>query len=167
MLGDRSDMIPVTQPAEFGHCQHALIDPAGARRLFGFVHLVHVALEAPVSVWRFGWRLRRRPQWFLASLGRPPRGLGHPPRSIVFFSASILCAQIAASSLEPSSRTSAISRSRNCADASAIEHGLGFARSRSHRAGHAEEDLVLRAIQLTIAVPLRCFGAWRPVRRCR
>ena len=46
----------------------------------------------------------------------------------VFFSASILCAQVAASSLEPSSRTSGISRSRNCADAAVPRIGLACAR---------------------------------------
>ena len=36
VLGDRSNMIPVTQAARFGHRQHALVDRVGAFSLVRF-----------------------------------------------------------------------------------------------------------------------------------
>ena len=70
MLGDRSDVIPVTHPAWFRHRQRALIDRARAPLGFSVLLLVHLLeTRAFVPLWTI-LRHLRRPQGRPASLGK-------------------------------------------------------------------------------------------------
>ena len=159
LLGNRFDVVPVTNAARLRQGQHALIDHLGlapaslmrpdrdaavqpaAQIRSGLLKRVSAASAAKVA--SFAWKAFST-RWASAAVS-------------LFFSTRHRCAQIAASSPDPRWLSSVRSRSRNSADASGSRIDFaGFERIfPSRRRGAALRRILVTAVQPTIAVPLR------------
>ena len=88
MLGDKSDMLPVTHPAGFRHRQRALIDRSRGPAVLRFcLVLVHSSGKVVLGV--FGTDTSVRPQGLPASLGKLSSTTCASAAISLFFSARI------------------------------------------------------------------------------